>query len=203
MVFMGILAGVVSLLAYIPYIASIIRGKTVPSRTTWWILFFVGMVALMAYKDSGASNTTFFLVGDLVGSFLVALLSLLYGKDGFLFFDKICFLGAILSFGFWIFFQEDPSIAFSVSIVVEVIAMVPTLKKTYFFPLEEDVSGWLFTFFASIINLYAIENWLFIIVFYPFYEFFINGLMMFLLARGRKCKKIYKWNQKFIWAMRN
>ncbi len=185
MAFMGVLAGVISLLAYIPYISSIIRRETVPSRTTWWILSFVGFTTFITYKESGASNTTFFLIGDASGAFLIALLSLLYGKDGVKLFDRACFLGAAISIFLWISFQNQPYIAFSSSLIVEVVAMIPTIRKIYLNPFEEDVPAWLFTFIAAIINLYAIETWRFIVVFYPFYEFFINGLIVLLLAVGR------------------
>mgnify|MGYP007003534903 CR=1 FL=1 len=186
MIFMGILAGVISLLAYVPYIASIIRRKTVPSRTTWWILFFIGIVTLITYKESGASNTVFFLVGDVIGAFLTALLSVLYGRDGVRFFDKMCFLGAIISLGLWIIFQENPAIAFSSSLTVEIVAMIPTIRKAHLNPFEEDTAAWVLTFFAAAVNLYAIETWSFIVAFYPFYEFSINGIVVLLLAVGKR-----------------
>lgn len=185
MSFMGILAGVISLLAYIPYISSIIRKKTIPSRTTWWILSLVGIVTLITYKGSGASNTIFFLVGDVTGAFLIALLSIFYGNDGVKFFDRACFFGAIVSFGLWIVFQKNPAIAFFSSLTVEVIAMIPTIRKVHLNPFEEDATAWMFTFLATAVNLYAIERWSFIVAFYPFYEFFINGIIVFLLAMGR------------------
>lgn len=196
MIFMGVLAGVISLLAYIPYIASIIRRKTVPSRTTWWILFFVGVVTLITYEESGASNTIFFLVGDVIGAFLTALLSILYGKDGIRFFDKMCFLGALISLGFWVIFQESPTVAFSVSLTVEVIAIIPTVRKTYFDPNEEDVVAWLLTFIAAVANLYAIETWSLIVASYPVYEFFINGVVIFFLSRGKRGRRGYFFSER-------
>ena len=187
MIFMGILAGVISLLAYVPYIASIIRRKTVPSRTSFWILFFVGLVTLLAYKESGASNTLFFLIGDLVGCFLIALLSLLYGKDGTQTFDKLCFFGAIVSLGLWFFFQEHPSVALVSSLSVEFVAMIPILKKAYLNPFEEDITAWLLSFVAAVMNIYAIETWSFLVVLLPFYEFAIVGMIvLFLSRRGKK-----------------
>lgn len=186
MAFMGVLAGVISLLAYIPYIASIIRRETIPSRTTWWILFFVGIVTLITYRESGASNTIFFLVGDVFGAFLTAVLSILYGKDGVKLFDKMCFLGAILSLGLWVIFQENPAIAFSSSLTVEIVAMIPTIRKVHLNPFEEDTAAWVLTFFAAAANLYAIETWSFIVAFYPFYEFSVNGVVVLLLAMGKR-----------------
>lgn len=183
--FMGILAGVVSLLAYIPYISSIVKRKTVPSRTSFWILFFAGFVTLLAYEGSGASNTLFFLVGDLVGCLLIALLSLLYGRDGMRLFDKLCFLGALVSLGLWFLFEEDPSIALVSSLTVEFVAMLPILKKTYLNPFEEDAVAWLISFAATVINIYAIETWSFFVALLPLYEFLIVGSIVFLIARRK------------------
>jgi len=188
MAFMGVLAGVISLLAYIPYISSIIRRETVPSRTTWWILSFVGFVMFLAYEGSGAANTIFFLVGDMIGCFLVALLSLLYGKDGMQLFDKMCFFGALVSLGLWFFFQTHPSIALLSSLSVEFVAMVPILKKAYLNPLEEDLTAWLLSFVATVINLYAIETWSLFVAILPIYEFLIIGTIILLLSRRMRNK---------------
>lgn len=194
MAFMGVLAGIVSLLAYIPYISAIIRRKTIPSRTTWWILFVIGSVMLVSYRGAGASDTMLFLVGDVLGTFLVALLSLLYGKDGFRYFDKACFLSAVILLGLLFFSRGSAEEVFFLSLSIEVIAMVPTIWKTFFNPEEEDVSGWFFTFFASVINLYAIDAWSLVIAVYPFYEFFINGVIVFLLSRRRKGRIFVGWS---------
>ena len=205
MIFMGILAGVISLLAYVPDIASSIRRKTVPSRTSFWILFFVGLVTLLAYKESGASNTLFFLIGDLVGCFLIALLSLLYGKDGTQTFDKLCFFGAIVSLGLWFFFQEHPSVALVSSLSVEFVAMIPILKKAYLNPFEEDITAWLLSFVAAVMNIYAIETWSFLVVLLPFYEFAIVGMIVLFLSRRGKKKvslKDISFSLKLIQLMR-
>jgi len=188
MAFMGILAGVISLLAYIPYISSIIRRQTNPSRTTWWTFFSIELVTLFTYEGLGASNTIFFLIGDLVGCFLIALLSILYGKNEMSFFDKLCFLGAAVSLGLWIIFRGNPSIAFSASFIVGIIAMIPTLKKTYLNPCGENTLAWLLSFVAATMNISAIETWSLVVVSYPFYEFFVNGMIVFLLSRRGKNK---------------
>ncbi len=188
MAFMGILAGVISLLAYIPYISSIIRRQTNPSRTTWWTFFSIELVTLFTYEGLGASNTIFFLIGDLVGCFLIALLSILYGKNEMSFFDKLCFLGAAVSLGLWIIFRGNPSIAFSASFIVGIIAMIPTLKKTYLNPRGENTLAWLLSFVAATMNISAIETWSLVVVSYPFYEFFVNGMIVFLLSRRGKNK---------------
>lgn len=183
---MGVIAGLISLIAYVPYISAIVRKRTVPSRTTWWILFSVGMVMFLSYRESGASTTIFFIVGDIAGSFLVAFLSVFYGKDGMRILDVFCFSGAFLSLGLWILFQEYSVIVFFASLSVEIIAMIPTILKTYRNSHEEDATAWTLTFVAAVCNIYAIDTWRFVIVFYPFYEFAINGLIVSLIAFRRK-----------------
>lgn len=196
MVVMGGLAGVISLFAYIPYILSILHGKTVPSKSTWWILSALGGVTFLSYRDAGGFNTSFFLLGDVIGSSVVAFLSLFYGKKSIQKLDIFCFLGAAASFILWFFINENPSIAFCSGLFVEVIAMIPTIRKIVANPFEEDIGGWFLTFLASVVNSYAIEEWSFVVFFYPFYEVGINGLVVFLISSGRK--KLLRVNIPFI-----
>lgn len=93
-----------------------------------------------------------------------------------------------MSLGLWFFFQEHPSVALISSLSVEFVAMIPILKKAYLNPFEEDITAWLLSFVAAVMNIYAIETWSFLVVLLPFYEFAIVGMIVLFLSRRGKSK---------------
>src|SRR3989338_2992942 len=74
---LGIIAGIIALLAYVVYI---FRGKSKPNRVTWWIWAFMGLVLALSYKFSGADNTVWVPYVEFLGPLTIAILSIKYGE---------------------------------------------------------------------------------------------------------------------------
>src|SRR3989338_2797659 len=121
-VVLGIIAGIISFLAYIVYAISIFRGRTNPNRATWWIWTFMGLVVGLSYYFSGAVNTIWVPVVEFIGPLSVALLSLKYGEGGLENkTDLICLFGAAVSIILWIIFN-NPVVALVTSLAVDSFA---------------------------------------------------------------------------------
>jgi len=50
---LGIIAGIISVFAFFPYVISIFKRKTIPNRITWWIWSWTKLLPIR--------RTTFFL----------------------------------------------------------------------------------------------------------------------------------------------
>ena len=187
----GGLAGFVSFLAYSLYIISILRKKTRPSRSTWWILTLVGSIIFWSSYALGATESFWIQSAYIIGPLIIALLSIKYG-DGkkFSHLDKICFTGAIISCILWIAFNS-PLIGLIGSIIVDFFGLLPTIKKAFLRPEKENPSAWLLETTASILNAYAITSWFSLDHkdwIYALYLLIINGGLTLLLWRKRIVK---------------
>ena len=91
-VLLGWVAGVLSLVAFVPYIVAILRGETRPNRATWWIWTTTGAVLLASYYFSGAETTIWVAVSYFVASLVTALLSIRYGEGGSTPLDRGCLM---------------------------------------------------------------------------------------------------------------
>ncbi len=186
----GIVAGLVASLAYIFYIIAILKGETKPDKVTWWIWSFMGIVLGTSYYFSGASNTIWVPMAEVVGPLSIAILSFWYGEGGLA--DKMdlfCLAGGITSIILWIVFKS-PLIALITNIATDVFAAIPTIRKSYLRPQGEDLFAWLLTGTANTLNLFAIEKFTLGVMIYPFYLFILDGIIITLLIRGRKSDKI-------------
>lgn len=153
------IAGIVSLVAYGIYIFSTIKGETKPSRSTWWILTLVGIVIMWSSYALGSTDNLWIQMSYVIGPGIIAVLSLKYGDNfGFEKLDWICLIGAFVSIILWIVFNS-PLVALLGSIIVDAIGLIPTIKKSYTNPKEEDPTAWSLEMFASILNAIAIGTW--------------------------------------------
>jgi len=185
-VILGMIAGVIALLAYIVYVVSIFRGKTKPNRATWWIWAFMGLVLALSYKFSGADNTVWVPYVEFLGPFTIAILSVKYG-EGTLEnkTDLFCLIGAVISIILWIIF-DNPVIALVTNLAIDSFAIIPTIKKSYLRPEGEDFWAWFGTGMADTLNMFAVERFTFAILVYPIYMLVSDLIIIFVLLLRKK-----------------
>lgn len=181
---LGLTAGVTSFAGYVMYIYSTIQGSTKPNRATWWILTLVGIMIATSYYSEGARNTIWVPVSYVVGPLFVAILSIKFGENDWETLDILCLAAAGLSALIWYFYQS-PLIVLLVNIIMDFVALVPTIKKSYLRPESEDATAWAVESIAGILNVFALESWAFGLAFYPAYLLLINSLVTVLLLRAK------------------
>ncbi len=185
-VVLGVIAGIIALLAYVIYVVSILRGKTKPNRATWWIWAFMGLVVGISYDAAGAVNTIWVPYVEFIGPLSVALLSIKYGEGGLNNkTDLICLFGAIFSIILWIIFN-NPVVALVTSLAIDSFAIVPTIKKSYLRPEGEDFWAWFGTGLADSLNMFAVEKFTFAILLYPIYMLVSDLIIIFVLLLKKK-----------------
>jgi len=177
----GKIAGIFSFLAFIPYILATLRGRNRPNRATWIIWSAVGVSLLASYAASGAKETIWVSVGNLVAFVAVLILSVKHGEGGWTRFDGACLFGAAFGFFLWWWFDSPLPALFS-GLFVDFVGALPTLKKSYRDPESEDLFTWVLFAIANSINLLAIRQWTWVIASYPLYMVFIAGVMVVLLT---------------------
>jgi ABC-type amino acid transport system permease subunit len=181
---LGVIAGLITIFCFTPYITTIFQGKTRPNRATWWIWATNGAILCSSSYASGASNTLWILICSVIGQFVVALIALKYGEGGWTRFDRRCLLGAITSLMLWRLFSS-PILAILCTIVIDFFGALPTVRKSYLEPEKEDLLTWSLYTLASVLNLFAIETFSFAIFFPAIYVFVINSVILLLVLRPK------------------
>ncbi len=191
---LGIAAGVLSILGFVPYIITILQGKTRPNRATWWIWLILSIVISASNYFVGAGNTIWLPVCGGIAQFIIALLSLKYGEGGWSRFDRMCVLGVSISLVLWWQFNV-PFITLLLNIVIDFLGALPTIKKSFLEPEKENLLTWSLYFVASLLNLLAIEHWNLKILAFPLYIFYVNATIVIFLLRP-KFKAKFKYHPR-------
>ena len=181
----GKLAGIISLTAYAPYIISTLRKETKPNRASWFIWLTVSLIIALSYRDAGASYAFLVPVGYTIGSTIIAILSLKYGVGGWTRFDRNCLFGAGISLVLWRIFNS-PMTALLINLFINLLGTLPTIRKAYYQPETENKVTWSMFSLGTIVNLFAIEKWVFSMAVYPVSMVFIVGIVTVLTLRINK-----------------
>ncbi|MEM9946484.1 MAG: IS256 family transposase [Cyanobacteria bacterium P01_D01_bin.36] len=183
---LGKIAGVFAFLGYIPYLMSIVRRKTLPNPATWWIWSIMGGILFASYYLEGNREAIWVPLSYFIGPTVTGILSLKYGRNEFGSFEKYCLGGAALSLVLWQ--VSGPVVALTMLIMIDLIAIAPTLRKTYFKPNSEDPLAWSIFWVANTINLYVViasEAPTYATIAYPLELFFLPTSIMLLVIRGK------------------
>lgn len=181
----GLLAGIIGTLAFIPYAVSILKKETTPNKATWIIWAVLGIIIAASYYSAGARETAFLPFGYAIGIVGVAILVLKYGEGGWTLLDKLCLAGAALGLILWAL-TSDPVLALFLTTIIDAIGSVPTIKKTWERPGSEDKVTWILFLIANAINLFAIKQWTLSVAMYPVYVVILSSTMCALLLVPRK-----------------
>lgn len=182
----GIIAGCLGIIGYIPYIYSILRGYTKPNRATWLIWTIVGGLLAFSYMAEGDQHSIWLPLSYFIGPLFVALLSIRFGYAQWTRLDTICIVAAVVSIVPWIL-SDTATLTLVINVIIDSTGAIPTLVKTYKEPETEDLSGWLIFFIANTLQLFAIETWN-IAASYPIYLFLLAGAMTVFIVKGKMTK---------------
>jgi hypothetical protein len=187
----GQAAAIVHFIAFAPYILSIIRRKTRPHRGSWFVWTLLGFLLLVSYSAVGADETIWMPITLFLGPLVILLLSLRYGVGGWDdAHDKYCMVGACIGLTSLLIFNT-PFIALYVGILTDLFAAIPTVRKSIIDPESEDALAWSLALIASILNLFAIDDWSFHLSSYPVYAAIVFALITLPLVHHRWSKNIH------------
>lgn len=181
---LGIIAGLLSIFGFIPYVLSILKGKTCPSRVTWFIWTWVGLLIFINYQAAGANHSKWISLVYFAMPLVVALMSIKYGDSAWTKFDIACLFAAAAASVFW-YATSSALLSLILFLFIDFFGAIPTIVKTYHQPSQESSLAWFLMVLANFVNLFAVEEYVFSLLLYPVYMVVVGGVIFLLTIRGR------------------
>ncbi len=185
----GIVSGIIAMLAIIPYVKDILHGTTRPNIFSWSLWAALLLISLLAQLSAGASWSIIFLVGDLIGTSIVLVLAIIgygYGKYGWI--EWICLALAVIAIISWLI-TSQPLLAIFFALLADLMASVPTIVKSFKDPWSEDPPQFLLIAFASLLGIISTTIFDPANLAFPLYLLFVNGTIGITALVGRKLKQ--------------
>lgn len=137
---LSVLATLLTVLAYRPYIRSIYSGHTRPHVFTWVIWSLATGIAFGAVLQAGGGAGAWPIGFSCGVSLFVAGRAWVKRTDiSFTNFDWILFVAALAAIPLWLV-ANDPLWAVVVITIIELLGFGPTMRKTWFQPFSESMS---------------------------------------------------------------
>lgn len=137
----AIIASILTIIAYIPYLKDIFARKTHPHLFTWFIWMLTQGTAAVALLHGGGKFGSFSLITGTMLVMFIFLLSFEYGTKDVSKNDKIIL--ALALFAIMIWRQLDsPLLAILMVSIIDGAGYIPTIRKSFNDPWGETLSFW-------------------------------------------------------------
>lgn len=131
-----------ALIAYVPYLIDMFRGKNRPHLYTWISIFLITTIVAYIQVVGGAgvgAIPTIFGVGV---DGVILFFCFRYGTKDVVFIDKICLAISIIGVATYAVLSGRPIISLAIVTAAEIISFFPTFRKTHNDPYSESLPSY-------------------------------------------------------------
>jgi hypothetical protein len=167
----GVVAGLIDIGSFIPYVGSVLRpgSRVRPSRISWPLWAGENAALLAASLAGGGRNPVWITAGETAGCLVLSVLAWTRPRsradDMPLWLVLILLAGTGIALGAWA--VVTPAAAIVLLVLVDVVAAVVTIRKTWLDPRSESMPSWLMFAGASLVDLFAVGHEATVLFVYP------------------------------------
>lgn len=180
----GIFSGIIVIFASIPYLIDVKRKKARPARSTWMMFVILLFLGVIQSGSLGSGYSRFLIIGDITTCTLVLLFSFRYGISSITTLDIVCYSILTLDIILWQLL-DNPLLGLLITISADLVAITPTIVKTYIDPSSETPAIWLITTFASLLAIFSENEISLVIIIFPLYLALTNGVIGVMTFRKK------------------
>lgn len=181
----GFIAAILVFVGYFPYIRDILRGKTHPHTYSWFLWGLLTVVIFGIQISHHAGPGSFVTLAAGVMCLTVLFLSLKRGRRDIVLSDKIVLVLTIATIVIWIF-TKRPLLAIALACLADLLAFVPTIRKSWNKPFSETLSLYQMNALRFALGAIALQEFTLINAMWPIMWALVNGLFAILLVMRRR-----------------
>ena len=164
---LGAIAIWLTIIAYYPYIRSIIQGKTKPHVFSWVIWGTSTCIVFLAQlADKGGAGAWVIGFSGIISIYVAFLAYIKRSDSSITRIDRLFFIVAMTALPIW-YLTSDPLWAVVILTTVDVLGFVPTFRRSYILPFEEQLMFYVVMALRNLVVLSALENYSLTTVLFP------------------------------------
>jgi hypothetical protein len=180
----GIISVVVALVAYPPYLKSVLQKRTKPHVFSWVIWTLLTWIAFAIQVFSGAGPGAWATGFTAFCTTIIAIVSLRHGEKNITRSDWATFIASLLTIPLWIA-AKDPTASAILVTVIDCFGFYPTFRKSWHKPHEEFVTTHFLSLIKHALSIFALTTISIPTAFYPAALLVMNILLVGMIA-GRR-----------------
>lgn len=178
------IATIIGLVAYVPYLIDMFRGKNKPHLYTWISIFLVTSVVAYIQLIGGAGVGAIPTISGVAIDAVILFYCFRFGTKDVVFTDKICLTISILGVIVYAILSSRPVISLAIVTSAEIISFIPTFRKTRNDPYSESLPSYYLLMLKLGLILVALESYNLLTVSYS---------ALWLLVFAAFLTSVYRW----------
>ena len=184
----GVLATLVALVNYLPYLIGVVKQTLHPHAFSWIIFTVITATVSAAQFSEGAGAGAWATGATAMTTFLIAGFALRNGGYRITRFDTVSLVGALVAIPVWIV-SDNPLLAVLILTGIEALGFLPTYRKAWQHPRDESQLAFFLTILKYILALGAMQVYSFTTVLFPAALVVFSMLLIAETALRRKKAK--------------
>jgi hypothetical protein len=182
----GIMAALISFVAMLPYLWSVWHRITKPHVISWFIWGISTLTVFAAqWLDDGGAGSWATCVGGMMTFIVIGMAWMRYADLSVSLTDLLCLNVALAALPLW-FFAEDALLAVALLTFVDIVAYIPTFRKSWHNPRQEQRLMYGIMTLRNILSIIALEHLSATTLLFPVVTAVANiALISFITVRRR------------------
>lgn len=173
----------IALVAYIPYLVDMFRGKNKPHLYTWIsITLITAIVAYLQFSGGAGVGAIPTILGVVVDA-VILFYCFKFGTRDVVFTDKVCLAITVLGTILYVLLSKQPVVSLAIVTAAEIISFIPTFRKTRNDPYSESLPSYYLLMLKLTLILVALQTYNLLTVSYSALWLFV--FVIFLAATHR------------------
>lgn len=180
-----IVASILAIVGNLPYLRDVYLNKIQPHPFTWLVWSIVSCIIFFGAVAKGGGLGTIPILASEIFTVAIFIFSLKHGFKNVKKVDVLFLAIALLSLIPW-YLTKDPTISVIIAVFIDLVAFVPTLRKTYLQPRTENYILYLMNVFRHILIMFSLDAYNIATTLHSIAMMITNSVMMyFIVVRGR------------------
>ena len=184
-------AALLAIAGNLPYLWDILKGRVQPHPYTWLVWTLVSGIVFFGQLAKGAGIGALPTAASEIFTLIIFLFSLKYGFKEISKVDTAFLVFALAGIVLWIL-TNDPTISVVIAVSIDLIAFMPTLRKTWRHPTTETPVLYASNVLRHILALFSLQAYNIATTLQSIAMIMTNTLMtIFILARKNRSTQKY------------
>jgi hypothetical protein len=188
-IFFGLLSLVFVALSGVPYIISVLRGKTRPHIFTWLLWGILSLIAAVGQEAGSAGPGAWATALSAVFSLVTFALTFSHGDTHITRLDLLALGVGLCGIPLW-YVTSDPFWAVAIATLIDAAGYIPTFRKSQTKPHEEMIFSYVVSNIKHAAALAAISVYTATTTIYPAILFIMNSLLIAQLLWRRHVQSV-------------
>ncbi len=185
----AIIAGLLAIVGNIPYLRDIIRKRVQPHPYTWLVWSIVSCIVFFGQVAKGAGIGALPTAASEIFTIIIFFFSLRYGFKNIRKIDTLFLVIALLGIIPWIL-TKDPTISVIIAVSIDLVAFLPTIRKTWIRPETETPVLYAMNVLRHILMLISLQAYNIATVLHSIVMITTNTLMTGMILIRKKNKNL-------------